>query len=229
MSDRNTPPQQTPQSSSSSSVDDSSRPARPSDNPPSTPNNADKANSKPDTPPKPKQDLDKDQPKPAAPQKAEESVDDTASKRPGEIIVDPTRAASTRTIDPGDKVDEPKWGTARFTPQMMLELRLVGATERFNFRYEELDQILIGREDPATGTKPEVNLSPYGALDKGVSRRHATIVRDSGALSIVDQGSPNGTFLNGQKLVSQQPRILRDGDEISVGQIDLRVNFRRAN
>ena len=38
----------------------------------------------------------------------------------------------------------------------------------------------------------------------------------------------NGTFLNGQRLVPNQPRILRDGDEIRLGHLVLYVRFVKA-
>ncbi|RMG88346.1 MAG: FHA domain-containing protein, partial [Chloroflexi bacterium] len=46
-----------------------------------------------------------------------------------------------------------------------------------------------------------------------------------GSLHIKDLGAKNGTFLNGQKLVPEQPRVLRDGDEIRLGRLILEVHF----
>ena len=51
---------------------------------------------------------------------------------------------------------------------------------------------------------------------------------DNGALAIVDNNSANGTFLNGHRLVPQQPRILRDGDDIRLGHLTMRVTFQGA-
>ena len=86
-------------------------------------------------------------------------------------------------------------------------------------------ELIIGRKDPQTGQLPAVDLFNYGALEKGVSRRHAAIVRLEGSLQIKDIGSPNGTFLNGQKLVPHQARVLRDGDDVRLGHLTLRINF----
>jgi hypothetical protein len=154
--------------------------------------------------------------------------------RPGEILVDQVQE-QTRTRNLGDtdfEDGDPRWGTARFNRRMLLEIKLrdSGATDqRFTFDYEGVEEIVIGRRDPKTDTKPDVDLEPFGALNKGVSRHHASIVRRDGALNLVDNGSPNGTFLNGQKLVAQQPRILRDGDDIRLGHLVVRVSFRRGN
>jgi hypothetical protein len=52
------------------------------------------------------------------------------------------------------------------------------------------------------------------AMDTTVSRRHAIITSDGGGFVIRDQGSSNGTFVNGQR-VEESP--LRPGDEVSIG------------
>jgi pSer/pThr/pTyr-binding forkhead associated (FHA) protein len=48
------------------------------------------------------------------------------------------------------------------------------------------------------------------------------------ALQIIDHGSPNGTYLNGQKLIKEEARILRDGDDIRLGHLAIRITFNRA-
>jgi diguanylate cyclase (GGDEF)-like protein len=68
-------------------------------------------------------------------------------------------------------------------------------------------------------SRPEVVIgrgqqADFQVLDEGVSRRHA-IIRTSGADMIVeDQGSRNGTFVNGAKINVHK---LSDGDKIQVG------------
>jgi serine phosphatase RsbU (regulator of sigma subunit) len=58
--------------------------------------------------------------------------------------------------------------------------------------------------------------------DKMLSRQHARIIRDgNGGLTIEDLGSRNGTFVNGERLVSVQP--LRSGDRITVGAVTIKV------
>jgi hypothetical protein len=50
--------------------------------------------------------------------------------------------------------------------------------------------------------------------DNTASRRHATISQSNGGYSIRDEGSSNGTFVNGAKVTEQK---LSAGDEIQVG------------
>lgn len=53
--------------------------------------------------------------------------------------------------------------------------------------------------------------------DGRVSRRHASIEQAASGWQIVDLGSSNGTYVNGQPLPSNQPHPLMPGDEIVVG------------
>jgi len=52
------------------------------------------------------------------------------------------------------------------------------------------------------------------SMDTTVSRRHAVIAAADGGFAIRDQGSSNGTFVNGAR-VTEAP--LRPGDEVSIG------------
>jgi phosphoserine phosphatase RsbU/P len=58
--------------------------------------------------------------------------------------------------------------------------------------------------------------------DKMLSRQHARILRDGdGGLAVEDLGSRNGTFVNGERLVTKRP--LKSGDRITVGAVTLKV------
>ena len=83
----------------------------------------------------------------------------------------------------------------------------------------------IGRLDPASASFPDVDLTSYGGLEKGVSRRHAKINRRGNEVIIEDLGSINGTFLNREKLKPYLPQALKSGDELQLGKLILRVSF----
>ncbi|MDW8325929.1 MAG: FHA domain-containing protein [Anaerolineales bacterium] len=89
---------------------------------------------------------------------------------------------------------------------------------------EGKSQYVIGREglekDP-----PDVNLSAYGAREKGVSRKHALLRVDRRQLLLMDLGSSNGTWLNGTPLTANEPVRLESGDEIRLGRLLLRIRF----
>jgi pSer/pThr/pTyr-binding forkhead associated (FHA) protein len=84
-------------------------------------------------------------------------------------------------------------------------------------------QISIGRLDATTATFPDIDLTTDGALEKGVSRRHATITLKGADLYLEDLGSVNGTFLNGKRLTPYLPHTLHSEDEVRLGKIRMRV------
>lgn len=68
------------------------------------------------------------------------------------------------------------------------------------------DEISIGRTP----------LADIVLKDEGLSRVNTTIFRDGDEILVVDEGSTNGTFINGSK-VGKSPKILFDGDVITCG------------
>lgn len=85
---------------------------------------------------------------------------------------------------------------------------------------------VVGREDPLSGTQPDVDLAPHNAEASGVSRRHARLIRSHNATLIEDLGSVNLTYVNDQRLEPGRPVALKDGDRIALG--NLRLIFRQA-
>jgi hypothetical protein len=133
---------------------------------------------------------------------------------------------STRQLERGNAVLSAKatWGTARLTQSSEILLHIDEAQEPVKLAIDR--RSIVGREDISSDNHPDINLVPYGGLEKGVSRNHAMIERSEDTLTIVDMGSSNGTFLNGQRLVANQPRVLRDGDEIRFGKLVARIYFK---
>jgi hypothetical protein len=144
----------------------------------------------------------------------------------GELL---TKFAATQALDGVDDEDTiPRWGTARLTGKMHFVIRVRHNEKVFEFDPNDMVQVVIGRKDPDTGEQPDVDLSDSNGNELGVSRRHAVIVRkDSNSLYIIDRGSPNGTYLNGQRLIANQPRILRDMDELRLGRLVMNVSYER--
>src|SRR5262245_31948450 len=80
---------------------------------------------------------------------------------------------------------------------------------------------LIGRYDPVTGTRPEVDLTQVD-INRSVSRRHARIVRQEGAFLLFEEvGALNGTFVNGQRLAAGTPTPIVNGDKLGLGMVSL--------
>jgi ribosomal protein L37E len=94
--------------------------------------------------------------------------------------------------------------------------------EVLNFSIHET--LIIGRH-AGPDAVPDVDLTPFGAEKCGVSRRHAQLKRRGNLIYIVDLNSTNRTFLNGYRLIPGGERLLRDGDELRLGQLKIRVRF----
>ena len=78
-------------------------------------------------------------------------------------------------------------------------------------------ELILGRLDPLTRVKPDVDFTFEDRLDRGISRMHASITGWQGRYELTDLGSNNGTWLNNQKLPLQRTPILQIGDEVRLG------------
>lgn len=127
-------------------------------------------------------------------------------------------------IDSSVLTDVKVQGSSVFKPGDKLKLNIEGSAEPIVF--EPKEEAIFGRRDPATGAMPDVDLTPYAGYRMGVSRRHAAIRQnDEQSLDVWDLGSSNGTFLNGQRLSAHRPYRLHNGDELRLGQMQIRVLF----
>lgn len=121
---------------------------------------------------------------------------------------------------------EPKrrWGTAYFDRKSRIQMTVRGTNDSIVLNVD--DEIVLGRMHSEDAVPiPDVDLTPYDAIEKGVSRVHAALTRDEDTVLVSDLSSANGTFLNGQRLLPHEPRILRDNDELRLGRLVIRVAF----
>lgn len=118
------------------------------------------------------------------------------------------------------------WGTALFEKESSIVFHIGDDPKPLIVKPGR--RLVLGRTDVASDVTPDIDLLPYGALSKGVSRKHAIIQRESEGLLLIDLGSRNSTYLNGQRLLPLQPRVIRDGDEIRLGALPLRIYFHKA-
>ncbi|MEP7288242.1 MAG: FHA domain-containing protein [Chloroflexota bacterium] len=85
-------------------------------------------------------------------------------------------------------------------------------------------ELMLGRyggveaEDPAN-----IDLAPFKAFEKGVSRKHAVLRRLGPDVVILDLESTNGTWLNGVSLKAHQPVTLRSGDRVLMARLMLQI------
>ncbi len=79
-----------------------------------------------------------------------------------------------------------------------------------------------GREHPLAGQTTTIGRAVENDLvitSKRVSREHACVRREGRRWLLADLGSTNGTYLNGERVLT--PVALRDGDCVSIGDVEL--------
>lgn len=77
------------------------------------------------------------------------------------------------------------------------------------------ETIDIDKDTFNIGKDPKALLD-YIINDKRISRRHASIIHRNGNYFIVDLGSKNHTYVNGNMLISNMEQILNNGDKIRI-------------
>lgn len=81
----------------------------------------------------------------------------------------------------------------------------------------------VGRLDPATGRRPDVDLQTLDTK-RSLSRMHARIDCRGGKLVVTEEiGTVNGTWVNGERLPNGKPREVRPGDLLRFGAVELRL------
>ena len=120
--------------------------------------------------------------------------------------------------------DLPLSPTPKRSGPIKLYLKIENGLRELEVSLEKAVQ--LGRLDPLSDTFPEVDLTSVGGLEKGVSRRHARILKREGTIIVEDLGSINGTFINGQKLVPYKAEVINHGDSLQLGQLVIQVEVR---
>lgn len=72
---------------------------------------------------------------------------------------------------------------------------------------------------------PDLDLDTYGAMEQGVSRRHALLRPTHNRLYIIDLGSTNGTKLNAAPLGGGVARALSHDDTVTLGRFTFTVKL----
>ena len=107
--------------------------------------------------------------------------------------------------------------------EIVFSLQLEGFSEPILLKPEA--RTTLGRLDKERGHYPDVDLTPFAAVEKGVSAMHAVIEHNPESVQITDVGSTNGTYVNDRWLNPNQAYILHSGDEIRFGRLVARIRF----
>jgi len=137
-------------------------------------------------------------------------------------------AADRLTVAIADPTDADAVEDLKRATQKAVELRLATASEIAEQFARHLGPKLIGvlpsgEKFECLIDQPEIEIgnAPHNHLvlsDPTVSKTHAVVIAREGGYSIVDLGSRNGTFVNGERL-GQEARALSHGDKIKLGQV----------
>lgn len=135
------------------------------------------------------------------------------------LLAEDEMLTSRADLSIGEPIEET--GEASLVP---LHLKVLSTGRQI--RLPSKAEVHIGRLDIAHDVFPDLDLTPYGGLESGVSRRHCKIHQQGSTYQVEDVGSANGTFLNGQRLTPYLPHVLHDGDELQLGHIRLEAIIR---
>ncbi|MCP4359702.1 MAG: GAF domain-containing protein [Chloroflexi bacterium] len=70
-----------------------------------------------------------------------------------------------------------------------------------------------------------VDLTPYEAEHRGVSRQHATLRPTPNNLYLIDFGSTNGTLRNDRSIGTNTPYALADNDRLTLGHLEMKIQI----
>jgi hypothetical protein len=118
----------------------------------------------------------------------------------------------------------PAQSTDSTLPHTAVTLLVRGIPEHIMVSDEK--SVVLGRMDMGNkGIQPDLDLNPYGATMRGVSRIHARLYMQDKHLYIVDMHSTNGTYVAGKRLEADTPISLSNGAEVLLGSLMIQVVF----
>jgi hypothetical protein len=132
------------------------------------------------------------------------------------VRIDPktTEITAKRTHNVFDQFGLRPWRMAIHIPECGVELVV------------ELDKpLVIGRRDMKNATAPDIDLQPFGAEKCGVSRQHLVVKLNGDHVIVMDNGSSNGTKLNGMPLPAHSEYPLNNDDTLYLGALEVQVKM----
>jgi hypothetical protein len=143
----------------------------------------------------------------------------------GQFLVDPRESTAVIRTDPLALRKRRTETQTQESPtaQRVLLLHIRGSIERLMF--EEGSSIILGRADLNNPNPQCLDLTRFGAHDRGVSRAHAALRFEDDQLTITDLGSVNGTIINTKRLNPHEPQLLRENDDLMLGRLPIKVQF----
>ncbi|MFN8371491.1 MAG: FHA domain-containing protein [Anaerolineae bacterium] len=140
-------------------------------------------------------------------------------------LAGPDENKTVATAPTARPVETARTGGTVFEAQMQLRVEIPGAPAPIVLNPTEERELLFGRLDATANIVPDIDFTPHAAYQLGISRKHASVVLKTRQLYIKDLRSSNGTFVNNIRLVPFELYPLRNGDEVKLGQLVIKVFF----
>jgi hypothetical protein len=139
-----------------------------------------------------------------------------------------TKSASTESIAPPPSVVPARTASPKKRdPRRTIVERDSDAMPAGRLVLQGVSGPVQGRSIPVENSYFRIGADPESDLtladDDYVSGRHAAIQASDGAFLLVDQGSRNGTYVDGERLEAGPGRVLRSGQSIRIGASEFRV------
>ena len=123
-----------------------------------------------------------------------------------------------RVAGPGSDQEIANLGTPGMAPQKQARLVVISSGQVIPLTG---DVMVVGRQDPNLGIFPDVTLA-----HKSVGRRHAHLRNRHGTFTVEDLKAMNKTRLNGVTLTPNEESVLKDGDILRFGSVEVRFELR---
>lgn len=146
----------------------------------------------------------------------------------GNLLEIPKVEKSTHVLD-DNKVQA--YTADHFGENSTLVLRLRGTSTAYQLTARQLKQgQIVGRNTVGQSPNAHIDLTSQQGDVLGVSRRHLHLSFDprNQMVRVADMRSANGTHVNGQKLMPGEVRVLRHGDRLRLGKLEMAVTILHA-
>jgi hypothetical protein len=105
--------------------------------------------------------------------------------------------------------------------ELLTSLHFIDTGQILNLEQEK--EYTMGRKYVNQPIIPDIDLTPFNAYEWGISRLHAKISVGKGKVAITDLGSSNGTWVGGEKITPNMPRMLKHGETINLGKLRIQA------
>lgn len=93
-------------------------------------------------------------------------------------------------------------------------------------KWSESFCVVLGRTGRDDRYPLDMDLTVYGAFDRGISRRHARLHIENKQLWVTDLGSTNGTFINDQRLEPHVPIPITLNDDLRLSSLGIKLSLK---